>query len=75
MAKRLDCQHCPTEQLVDMVLRSSHERLQQRCDRDKILAVFERTSTGRTMRSVCTRAASVSTLETCWLGVEFLEQS
>jgi hypothetical protein len=30
-----------TEQLVDRVLGNAHERLQQRCDRDKILALLE----------------------------------
>ena len=35
------CRHCPTEQLVDLVLGSAHERLRARCDRDKIVDVLE----------------------------------
>ena len=30
-----------TAQLVDRVLAAAHERLQQRCDRDKIIALLE----------------------------------
>jgi hypothetical protein len=33
--------HVPTEQLVDQVLNSAHERLRQRCDRTKIVVVLE----------------------------------
>ena len=35
------CCHCPTEQLVDLVLNSAHERLRARCDRSMILAMLE----------------------------------
>ena len=36
-----DCRHCPTEQLVHLVIRSAHERMQERCDRSKIFHVLE----------------------------------
>jgi hypothetical protein len=49
MAADAQCRHCPTEQLIDLVLNSAHERLRARCDRSKILNVLEDNGMGHTM--------------------------
>ena len=35
------CRRCPTDELIDLALRSAHERLRERCDRSNILEVLE----------------------------------
>ena len=46
-----------TDQLVDLVLGAAHERLQARCDRDKIIKLLEDVHT--TLR-LCTSSSVVS---------------
>ena len=41
MAEAASCRHMPTEQVVSLALSSAHERLRERCNREKILAVLE----------------------------------
>jgi hypothetical protein len=51
------CRHCPTEQLVDLVLGSANERLRARCDRQKILDVLAERHAAYDVHSVCSLLA------------------
>ena len=47
------CRHCTTEQIIDLVLSSAHERLRVRCDRSKIIDVLEEKHGAYDVHAVC----------------------
>ena len=51
------CRHCPTEQVIDLVLSSANERLRARCDRRKILDVLEEKHAAYDVHAVCSLLA------------------